>query len=392
MEIDASTGPLSRWKISQGAVAVGNESRNWMWGMRVLVTGASGRVGANMVQRLVTSGADVKAMVMPGDPQAAKLAMFPQVQIVEADLGDQAAINAACEGVTHVVHLAAQLVRGDTPVDKFYDVNAFGTLRLLEGVVHAGATIERFVLASSDGTYRPGDPPAIPLTEDVPQEPADYYGTAKLLGEIILRNHAAQFDIPFSMVRFATVVSPEEAANIFRLSFWRVVLRWQELGKDCHLWPLFEGKPNLLKIFDAAVGDAADETAVGLVGPGGMPWTLSMVDVRDAVEGVYRALTEPGALGGAFNIAAAEPTSHDEGASVVADTFGVPKLMVEMPMTFHLELSIDAARKALGYEPKHNYRSMIETARAATASADDGFIPANATSGVASTWRTGDRA
>lgn len=360
--------------------------------MRVLVTGASGRVGANMVRRLIDSGADVKAMVMPGDPQAAKLATFPQVEIAEADLGDQAAINAACTDVTHVVHLAAQLVRGDTPVDKFYDINAFGTLRLLEGVVHSGATIERFVLASSDGTYRPGDPPAVPLTEDVPQEPADYYGTAKLLGEIILRNHAAQFDIPFSMVRFATVVSPEEAANIFRLSFWRVVLGWQELGKDCHLWPLFEGKPNLLKILDAAAGDAAENTAVGLVGPGGMPWTLGMVDVRDAVEGVYRALTEPGALGGAFNIAAAEPTSHDEGAAVVAEMFGVPKLMVEMPMTFRLELAIDAARERLGFQPRHDYRSMIKTAIASAASQDPGFIPAQAASGVASTWQSDDPA
>lgn len=80
-----------------------------MCGMRVLVTGASGRVGANMVRRLVDAGADIKAMVMPGDPQAAKLAAFPQVEITEADLGDQAAINAACTGVTHAVHLPAQL-------------------------------------------------------------------------------------------------------------------------------------------------------------------------------------------------------------------------------------------------------------------------------------------
>jgi UDP-glucose 4-epimerase len=351
--------------------------------MKVLVTGASGRVGANMVRRLIAAGADVRAMVLPGDPQAGKLAAFPQVQIVEADLSDQAAINVACKDVTHVVHLAAQLMRGNTPVDKFYDINAFGTLRLLEGVVQAGATIERFVLASSDGTYRPGAPPAVPLTEQVEQQPADYYGTAKLLGEVILRNHAAQFDLPFSIVRFATVVSPEESANIFRTGFWRTMLHWQELGKDCHLWPLFDGRPNLLGIYEAAVGGVSPDTAVGLIGPDKMPWTLSMVDVRDAVEGVYQALTEPAALGNAFNIAAAEPTSHEEGASVIADVYGVPKLLVEMPMTFRLEISIDAARASLGYRPRYDYRSMVETAKATTA---NDFVPANATSGVASTW------
>lgn len=356
--------------------------------MRVLVTGAAGRVGANMVKRLVSSGIEVTAMVMPVDRQVGKLARFPDVRIIEADLADQAAIDLACKDVTHVIHLAAQLVRGDTPVDKFYDINAFGTLRLLEGVVHAGVNIGRFVLASSDGTYRPGDPPAVPLTEDVPQEPADYYGTSKLLGEIILRNHAAQFDIPFAVVRFATVVSPEEAANMFRVKFWRAVLGWQELGKDCHIWQLFHGQPNLLKIFNAAVGDAAEDTAAGLVGPDGTPWSLSMVDVRDAVEGVYLALTEPDAVGGSFNIAAAKPTSHEEGASAVAEILNVPKLLVEMPKTHRLELAIEAARKSLGYQPKYDFRSMIEATRAVTLPSNNEFIPAEARTGVASTWHT----
>ncbi len=241
--------------------------------MRVLVTGAAGRVGANMVRRLVGAGIDVKAMVLPGDPLREKLAAFPDIEIVEADLGDQPSIDTACKNVTHVVHLAAQLIRGDTPVDRFYDINAFGTLRLLEGVVKAGGPLERFVLASSDGTYRPGAPPSVPLTEDSPQEPADYYGTGKLLGELILRNHADQYDIPFAITRFATVVSPEEAGAMFRLDFWRRVLSWQTLGKDCHLWQLFDGQPHLMKILDAQTGDAPSHTAAGLAGPDGTPWT-----------------------------------------------------------------------------------------------------------------------
>lgn len=354
--------------------------------MKVLVTGATGRVGANMVKRLIASGKEVIAMVMPGDPNADKLSTFSNLQVVEADLGDQATINTACADATHIVHLAAQLGRGDTPVDRYYDVNAFGTLRLLEGAVRAGLKIERFVLASSDGTYRPGDPPAIPLTEDVAQEPADYYGTSKLLGEIILRNHGAQFDIPYSIVRFATVVSPEEAANMFRVSFWRSLLAWQSLGRDTNLWQLFHRQPNLLKIYETAVSEAPPGTAAGLLGPDGNPWTLSMVDVRDAVEGVYRALTEPKALGSAFNIAAARPTSHDEGATVISETFRVPKLMVRMPMAHHLELSIDAAQRAIGYVPKYDFQAMVSTGHMG-GTGSDGVIPANAVTGVASTWQ-----
>ncbi|MEN3284525.1 MAG: hypothetical protein V7607_5665 [Solirubrobacteraceae bacterium] len=345
--------------------------------MRVLVTGAAGRVGANVVQRLGSSGIDVTAMVMPGDPQAAKLASLPRVRIVEADLGDQAAVDRACAGATHVAHLAAQLVRGDTPVDRFYDTNAFGTLRLLEGMLRHGAGLERFVLVSTDGTYRPGDPPAVPLLEDVPQQPADYYGTSKLLSEVILRNHADQYDIPYSIVRFATVVSPEEASRLFRVSSWRELFSRVGLGKDTNIWQLFRGRPNLGELLEAAVGEASEDAAVALVGPDGTPWSIHLLDVRDAVQGVYRALTEPaGASGRAFNIAAAEPTSAEEGASVIADVFGVSKLAVEMPMTFRLELSIDAAREALDFAPAYDYRGMVEAARNATLSTDEAFIPA----------------
>lgn len=341
--------------------------------MRVLVTGATGRVGANMVNRLLASGAEVKAMVMPDDPQAAKLAGRSDVEIVEAGLTDQAAIDFACRDVTHVVHLAAQLVRGDTPVDRFFDINAFGTLRLLEGVVKAGG-VERFLLASTDGTYRPGDPPTVPLSEDSPQQPADYYGTSKLLGETILRNHSAQFDIPYVMTRFATVLDPMEAAGLFRVGSTRAMLRRAELGRDSNIWQLFRDHPDLAGIFEAAVADAPDDTAAGVTGPGGEPWSIHLLDVRDAVEGLYLALTVPAAEGRAFNITAAAPTRYDDGAAAIAEVYGVPKIMVEMPITWRLEMTIDAARDVLGYRPAHSFRSMLESSRVGNSEVD--YVPA----------------
>lgn len=326
--------------------------------MNVLVTGATGRVGANMVRRLAQAGATVTAMVMPNDPQSRKVNDLPGVRVVPADLGDQRAINQACQGITHIVHLAAQLVRGGTPVDRFYDMNAFGTLRLLEGAAHTG-TVERFVLASTDGTYRPGAPPAVPLTEETEQTPADYYGTSKLLGEIILHNHAAQFDIPYSIVRFATVVSPEEAPSLFRLAFARELLGRAALGKDTNIWQLFQNRPDMSRLLQSATDGLPDESAVVLRGPDGQSWTLHLVDVRDAVEGVYLALTHPNALGRAFNIAAGQPTSYASAADLIHRQVDVPVAVVDLPVTHRLELDISAARHSLGYQPAHDYARML---------------------------------
>lgn len=143
--------------------------------MKVLATGAAGRVGANVSQRLFAAGVDLRALVLPGDPHAAKLDAFPQIDVVESDVSDSAAASGAVRGMTHVAHLAAQMVRSDTEVGRLYDVNALSTLRLLEAV-RATGDVERFVLASTDATFRPGDHPPVPLTDDAPHDPVSHYG------------------------------------------------------------------------------------------------------------------------------------------------------------------------------------------------------------------------
>lgn len=104
-----------------------------------------------------------------------------------------------------------------------------------------------------------------------------------------------------------------------------------------------------------------------------------MVDVRDAVEGLYLSLTEPAALGEAFNIAAAHPTSHSEAAATIATTFNVDKIMVTMPMAHHLELNIDAARTRLYYHPQYDFSGTVHSALSGN---DTGYIATGSLSGV----------
>jgi nucleoside-diphosphate-sugar epimerase len=338
--------------------------------MKVLVTGAAGRVGANVVQRLVGNGAGVRAFVMPGDPQAAKLDTLQDVEVIAGDLCDYEVVAQAVRGVTHIVHLAAQMVRGNTEVGLFYEINALSTLRLIEAANEAGG-LQRFVLASTDATFRPGDNPPVPLTEDAPQNPVNHYGTSKLLSEAIARNRALEYRIPLVIVRFATVLSPDEADGFFRLAFQRGWVATQHAaGKESTVWPLL-ARADLVDIIDQAAAGAPADAAVGFVGPDG-PWRLSMIDVRDAARAVVRALAASGVAGRSFNVAAAEPVAYPDGAAVLAETFGVPQLTIELPVTWRLEFDISPAREGLGFAPEHDYRSTVASARTG-----GDFIPAD---------------
>ncbi len=125
--------------------------------MRVLVTGASGRIGANIVAMLKEQGHTVRAAVRPGTPRAEKLQPFA-VETVEADLLDRAALARAVAGCDAVVHNGviftsdpAQMVAGSLEA----------TATLLEAARRQGCA--RFVFISSTSVYegsayRPGDP------------------------------------------------------------------------------------------------------------------------------------------------------------------------------------------------------------------------------------------
>jgi hypothetical protein len=57
--------------------------------------------------------------------------------------------------------------------------------------------------------------------------------------------------------------------------------------------------------------------------------------------------------------------------------------MVRMPLTWRLELRVDAARRLIGFEPKYEYRDMLRAAKATGLAEADAFIPAQSRSGAA---------
>jgi dihydroflavonol-4-reductase len=122
----------------------------------VLVTGATGNVGAPIAMRLAREGHDVRALVR--SPRRAGELLPEDVELVSGDVTDAASVRAAVEGCAVVYHAAGlpeQWLRD--PAD-FTRVNVNGTRNLLDASLAAG--VERFAYTSTIDVFAwtPGEP------------------------------------------------------------------------------------------------------------------------------------------------------------------------------------------------------------------------------------------
>ena len=102
--------------------------------MKILVTGGTGRIGANLVLRLLDAGHSIRSFVYPGDAsRARKLDAYDGVETVYGDLRNSDDVGKAVAGVDAIYHLAAAF-QGPFDNRQYLDINAMGTLNLLESV------------------------------------------------------------------------------------------------------------------------------------------------------------------------------------------------------------------------------------------------------------------
>jgi nucleoside-diphosphate-sugar epimerase len=182
-------------------------------GGTVLVTGATGFVGASICRFLLESGWRVRGLVRPGSgPLHTGVEAAPA-----ADLLDAPALARAVAGVDAVVHLAARVhAMRDTaadPLAEFRRVNVEGTRLLAEAAGGAGAGC--FVLASSvKAADASGERP---WTEEDPPAPRDPYGLSKLEAERVAAGVAAASRMRSATLRLPLVYGPGVRANFLRL-------------------------------------------------------------------------------------------------------------------------------------------------------------------------------
>jgi len=133
--------------------------------MRVLVTGGSGHLGANLVRRLLDEGQQVRVLERVGGGGEALAGL--DVEVVGGDLRDAAAVRGAVRGCRRVYHCAAKVSSAEGQQREIYASNVLGTRHLLRAALAEG--VERVVVTGSFSAV--GHDPTRPSDESVPVDP-----------------------------------------------------------------------------------------------------------------------------------------------------------------------------------------------------------------------------
>jgi nucleoside-diphosphate-sugar epimerase len=342
----------------------------------VLVTGAAGRIGANLCRALLAREYRVRAAVLPGDPGVAKLDGL-DVDIFGADLRDAPAVVEACAGADAICHLAALMGpdAGDMDVPAYWHLNVDATLHVLEGA-RLNGNLAKLVFASTDATYPAVNPRYSPIDENHPQDPVNLYGLTKVVGEKMCLDYLTEFDVPAAIVRYGGVGSPDErvTGGSYRLSALIRRFRDAKVSHNNYAWITVLEHERPWEYLEPLVGDG--DPLIALTDLEGRPWQSHPTDVRDVVQGTILALESAAAVGEAFNILGPSPVTSVAAVQYLAERLGLPWRTAAVPFRQAFEMSTAKARAVLGYRPEIDFFRAVDDGLAMRRGEDIGVLPA----------------
>jgi nucleoside-diphosphate-sugar epimerase len=284
---------------------------------KVVVTGGSGKLGRAVLRDLVAHGYDVLNLdqTLPREPvcKTVRLDLSNYGEVAEAILGG---VDENGGPFDAVVHLAAIPAPGQFANARTFKNNVPASYNVFLAARQAG--IKSVVFASSEtvlGLPFDNPPPYAPVDEEYFPRPESAYSLGKLLDETM----AAQFarwdpELKIIGLRFSNVMDPE----------------------DYKAFPGFDADPKLRK------------------------WNLwGYIDARDGAQAVRRGLEAEFKGFEAFIIANADTVMSRSNASLLAEVFPSVPAKGQLSNNGTL-LSIDKAKRMLGYVPQHSWRNEVK--------------------------------
>ena len=209
----------------------------WYRGRRVVVIGGLGFIGANLSRRLVALGASCTAVTPHRSAHEANAAALEKhgARVVEGDLRDRVAMQAAVDGQSVVFNLSGRSGAVRSMEDPFtdLDVNCRGNLVLLEAL-RASSPAAKIVFPGSRLEY--GRPFSIPVAEDDPLDPLCVHAVHKIAVESYLKVYAHLYGMRSTVLRITNPFGPGQPAG---RSAYGVVNRLIHLALEDRPLPIF---------------------------------------------------------------------------------------------------------------------------------------------------------
>lgn len=174
--------------------------------MKTLITGGSGFIGSRLVDELLLTGREIRILDKVPSRNRPEAIMVGDVRHIEV-------VNAACDGVATIYHLAAEHRDDVSPVSLYREVNVDGAMNLVAAAKRVGA--RRIVFTSTVAVYGLHNPTA---REDAEPNPFNEYGRTKLEAEHVLLEWAREdSNRSLSIVRPCVVFGEGNRGNVHNL-------------------------------------------------------------------------------------------------------------------------------------------------------------------------------
>lgn len=340
--------------------------------MNILITGITGRVGANVAQQFLSNGHQVRGFVWPGDRQQEKLKLLG-AEIVEGDLKSNDEVKKAAQDMEVILHLGAAFQAGGpfTP-EQYFDTNVKGLFNVLEAGLGLGDGLKHLVFSSTDATMFKYPPDGIPepIREDsLPLVSTDWYGYTKVLGEHLVDRYVRHEDMPATVVRFANVWGAGEVLDFRQFHLQTFLDQFKNRTDDA-------GRKTYETLKDESDKVNGGPCLIVACDVNGRPWKKHNVEVRDIVHAFDRLVGNENTFGNTYQLGSREPFTWDEIIPYISEKTGIPHCRVNLATnpTFY-EYDLSAAKSDFGYSPQNTVKQMVDEAIRYRAEGGGDIIP-----------------
>lgn len=343
---------------------------------KILITGGAGFIGRHLTRHLLHSDNSVRILdplapqIHGGVPHDLEWLLDERIEFIRASVNDCKVLESSLEGVTHIVHLAAETGTAQSmyQIAHYNAVNSQATAEILDYLANNSHSVKKIVLASSRSIYGEGayycqlhgqvypgarsasqlkesrwdpvcpvcagDIKAIPTPEFSRPAPASIYAATKYAQEDLIRIAGDSLNIGTAILRFQNVYGAGQSLNNPYTGILSIFSTRIRRGMSL---PIFE--------------DGAE--------------SRDFVHVSDVVQAIILALESDAADGGTFNVGAGEPTSVIQIANMLVDAFD-GKVRPNVTGQFrlgdirHCYADLALIREKLKFEPKVSLKQGIE--------------------------------